>query len=66
MFAPKPPQPVGRRRAVAEMIVAQTQQVVTIAPGHVIEIPAPVPARPLPTIPAPPPGVSPIDDDTPI
>jgi hypothetical protein len=47
------------------MIVAH-KQAATIAPGHVIEIPAPVPAKPLPTIPAAPPGVSPIDDDTPI
>ena len=65
MFAPKPPQPVGRRRAVAAMIVAH-EQAATIAPGHLIEIPAPVPAKPLPTIPAAPPGVSRIDDDTPI
>ncbi len=47
------------------MIVVH-EQAATIAPGHVIEIPAPVPAKPLPTIPAAPPVVSPNDDDTPI
>ena len=66
MLAPRPPLPVERRRAVAEMIVAHEQQVATIAPGHVLVIAAPVPAAPAPTIAAAPPDVSPNGDDTPI
>ena len=66
MLAPRPPLSVARRRAVAEMIVAQKQQAVTIEPGHVLVISMPVPAQPLPTIPAAPPDMSPNDDDTPI
>src|SRR5471032_3269306 len=37
MLFPKPPVPVGRRRAVAEMIVAY-KQAATIEPSHVFEI----------------------------
>ena len=39
---PKPPQPVGRRRAVAEMIVAY-RQAETIAVGHVFHVPPAAP-----------------------
>jgi hypothetical protein len=46
VLVPKHPRPVGRRRAVAEMTVA-AKQVATIAPGHVLVLPA---------APAPPPG----------
>ena len=66
MLAPRPPLPVARRRAVAEMIVAHRQQAATIAPGHVLVFATPALAKPLPTIPAPPPDVSPFDDDTPV
>jgi len=48
------------------MIVAHQQQAAMIAPGHVFVIAAPARARPLPTMPAAPPGLSPIDDDTPV
>jgi len=44
MLVPEHPQPVGRRRAVAEMMVA-AKQAAPIAPGHVLELrPAPAPA----------------------
>ena len=43
MLLPKPPQPVGRRRAVAEMIVAY-KQAATIVVGHVYEVPVATPA----------------------
>lgn len=43
MLVPKPPRPVARRRAVAEMIVA-VKQVAPIRAGHVFELPAPAPA----------------------
>ncbi len=39
MLVPKPPRPVGRRRAVAEMIVAY-KQAAPIAVGHVFVVPA--------------------------
>ena len=38
MLFPKPPRPVGRRRAVAEMVVAW-KQAAPIAVGHVFEVP---------------------------
>ena len=38
MLVPKPPRPVGRRRAVAEMIVAY-KQAAPIAVGHVFQLP---------------------------
>ena len=39
MLVPRHPQPVARRRAVAEMTVAY-KQAATIPPGHVFEIPS--------------------------
>ena len=42
MRVPKPPQPVGRRRAVAEMIVAY-KQAATIVVRHVYEVPVAAP-----------------------
>lgn len=36
MFAPRPPQPVGRRREVAAAVVA-VKQAAAIAPGHVLQ-----------------------------
>lgn len=39
MLVPRHPQPVARRRAVAEMTVAAKQSA-PIAPGHVLELPA--------------------------
>ena len=45
MLVPKPPRPVGRRRAVAEMVVAY-KQAAPIAVGHVFELaPAAQPAE---------------------
>jgi hypothetical protein len=45
MLVPKPPRPVGRRRAVAEMIVAY-KQAAPIPVGHVFELPPAEPAAP--------------------
>ena len=42
MLVPKPPRPVGRRRAVAEMIVAY-KQAAPIRVGHVFELPSAAP-----------------------
>ena len=42
MLVPKPPGPVGRRRAVAEMIVAY-KQAAPIAVGHIFELPPAAP-----------------------
>ena len=43
VLVPRPPRPVGRRRAVAEMIVAY-KQAAPIAVGHVYELPPAAPA----------------------
>jgi len=69
MLVPKHPQPVGRRRAVAEMTVA-ARQAAAIAPGHVLVLPAAAPPSPGQAA-APPgdaedPAVSPARHDTPI
>ena len=45
MLVPKPPLPVGRRRAVAEVIVAW-KQAAPIRAGHVFELPPPAPPAP--------------------
>ena len=71
MLFPKPPRPVGRRRAVAEMIVAY-KQAAPIAVGHVYQVPSaeavpqadkPAGARSLPDVPPP---LSQSDHDTPV
>ena len=71
MLFPKPPRPVGRRRAVAEMIMAY-KQAAPIAVGHVYQVPsveavpqANEPAGAKPQADAPPP-LSQSDHDTPV
>jgi hypothetical protein len=64
MLAPKPPQPVASRRAVAAAVVSHQQQA-TIAPGHVIEIPAPAAASSSPGVPTTPPRLPEAGDATP-
>jgi len=72
MLFPKPPRPVGRRRAVAEMIVAY-KQAAPIVVGHVYQVPcaepvppvgAPAAAKSQVDVPAPP--LSQSDHDTPV
>lgn len=58
MLVPKPPRPVGWRRAVAEMIVAY-RQVAPIPVGHVFELPPAGPQAPAEVAPLRP------DDDGP-
>ena len=59
MLVPKPPRPVGRRRAVAEMIVAY-KQAAPIRAGHVLELASAAPgagaaeAAPPPDVDSPP------------
>ena len=63
MLVPRHPQPVARRRAVAEMIAA-VRQAAPIVPGHVLQLATPAPAPPAP---APDPtAVSREDDATPV
>lgn len=71
MLFPKPPRPVGRRRAVAEMIVA-CKQAAPIAVGHVYQVPgtdaapparAPAEAKPQADVP---PSLSQSGHDTPV
>jgi hypothetical protein len=68
MLFPEHPQPVSRRRAVAEMTVA-ARQAAAITPGHVLALPA-TPASPPPapvrSTGADDPPVSPQRHDTPI
>jgi hypothetical protein len=45
MLVPRPPLPVGRRRAVAEVSVAW-KQAAPIRAGHVYELPPPTPPVP--------------------